>query len=227
MWFGLKQLLWQCVFLLDEEIIVYGRARVRFICISRSSPAPRSLSVRLNYAVEEIPPHQTWSGFILFSAACREFFFFILPSKFTHSRNILIAFDNNSPNKRITQSSTPDCNDNHVSSSAVCFQSRVMGIFCWRVNRWREIKQRVLLCVFFVCMCGGEEGRHRAGRIIGLPLITHRWLILGLRVWRCPSIHHFLHTHTATQTQFLSGESQYRGRARVSVRVRGVRNGMK
>ena len=80
MWFGLKQLLWQCVFLLDEEIIVYGPARVLFICILRSSPAPRSLSVRLNYAVGEIPPHQTQSGFILFSAAWREFFFFFLTS---------------------------------------------------------------------------------------------------------------------------------------------------
>lgn len=151
MWFGLKQLLWQCVFLLDEEIIVYGRAHVRFICISRSSPAPHGLFSSFELCSGRNSPSSDvkWAYFVL---CCLQGFFFYFNFKFTHRRNILIAFDNNSPNKRITQSSTPDCNGNHVSSSAVCFQSWVMGIFCWGVNRWREIKQRVLLCVFFVCV---------------------------------------------------------------------------
>lgn len=128
-----------------------------------------------------------------------------------HTRNILIAFDNDMLLfEWITKadSAPRDWKDNKSLSSAVCFQSWVIVMFCagvcWGVNQWHEIKQHVRLCVFWcVCVCGRKEGRYRAGRIIGLPLITHRWLILGLRVWRCPSIHHFLlcsHTHSYTNT---------------------------
>ncbi len=133
----------------------------------------------------------------------------------SHIRNILIAFDNNTPQYRwITgaDAAPPDCKDNHVSSSAVCFQSWVMVIFCAGVClrskplTWDQTAYTSVcfwcLCVR-MCVCGGKGGRCRAGRIMWLPLITHRWLILGLRVWRCPSIHHFLfctHTHTQSYT---------------------------
>lgn len=69
MWFGLEELLWQDVSLNDGEIIVYSEAHILLICILRSSPVS-SLYIPLNCAVEEIPPHQEWNGFV-FSAPWR------------------------------------------------------------------------------------------------------------------------------------------------------------
>lgn len=107
-----------------------------------------------------------------------------------------------------------DCKDNHVSSSAAYFSELSSGDTLHRgVLRSKPLMwdQTVFTSVCFrcvcVCVCAGREGRCGARRIIRQPLITHRWLISGLRVWRCPSIRHFLlYTHVRTQTQFLARE---------------------
>lgn len=220
MWFGLKLLLWQNVFLLDEEIIVYSRAQVLFICILRSSPA-HMLRSKFELCSGRNSPssEEKWVYFL----SCLEEFW----TSNWDGRNILIASDNNTLQyKWITKA---DCEDNHVSSLAGCSKSWALVIFyCRSVLRSKPLMWDQTVCTsvrFFWCVCvwAGEEGRYRAGRIIRLPLITHRWLILELRVWRCPSIHHFLlytHVHTqtlaATQTQLMSWELQYHAGAQVT-----------
>lgn len=84
------------------------------------------------------------------------------------------------------------------------------------------------ICTFLVCVCRGKEGRYRAGGIVRRPPDNTQVAYLGGLVSDAVpqsttsySVH--THIHTDTQTEFLSGELQYHGRAQVSVRVHSFR----
>lgn len=160
MWFGLKPLLWQCVFLFDEEITVYCQAHIPLICIMRSSPAPAPLKCVIQWGEEEeekIPPHQP-----------NEDGLFSLPGGLwtSHSdgRNTLIVFDNNTRrcemDRTRRRAAVPaHCSDNHVLSSAECFHRSVMLMFL--VLRSKSMCLTSAACVF------GEVGVRERGQIQG------------------------------------------------------------
>lgn len=150
-------------------------AHVRFICISRSSPASCDLIPHLHLIRREVG--------LFFSAAWRSGRVFDLG--FTHEK----YFDCLHP-------------PNQVPSSALFFLTWDTDLFyagvCWGATS--NVRSNGVSVCFSVCVCVTERQRGQTqGRgIIRLHLITHRWLILGLRVWRCSPIHHFLCANTNT-----------------------------
>lgn len=172
------------------------------ICLLRSSPAPLPLSQFELYHGRNSPLSELKWVYFLCCLVELEVFKLQIHTWEIFSLHLIITACN----------IAADCEDNHISSSAAYFSELSSGdtphsgVLRSKPLMWDQTVF-TSVCFWCVCVCAGKEGRCGAWRIIRQPLITHRWLISGLSVWRCPSICHFLlYTHVHTQTQFLPWE---------------------